>query len=381
MDSQEEIEAIGAGVASSNRATAFRPLLGAQKNGAHADYVCGRSPDRSPPCRKTRALRKPSWCEGAYYADAGLKKFRVGPAARVLIYGDVRRHRTAAVQLAKSCGGRGELPGRRTRHLDMVKSIRSRRAIDYTAEDFTKIGERFSTTSWTQLERQASSRCRKLLKPDGVFAATDVGPWCQNLLLLCGRRSPETTGSPFRCRRPGAVRVRGVSERPDAKRASFHAVIDPTFFFSARRHCDALPLCRDGRKLGIVVITRSRRPACYEESTMEEVDERSHQSKGISLSLPADRCEDQELGTAGRDAWQDRALIKQAVPDVVEELEWNGDSGVEHAGIICTGETYKDYVKTTFAKGAAWMIQRPLQLRPRRRHKARHRLPQGRQDQ
>ncbi len=48
-----------------------------------------------------------------------------------------------------------------------------------------------------------------------------------------------------------------------------------------------------------------------------------------------------------------RALIKQAVPDVVEEWKWRGVPVWEHAGIICTGETYKSVVKMTFAKGAA----------------------------
>ena len=54
-----------------------------------------------------------------------------------------------------------------------------------------------------------------------------------------------------------------------------------------------------------------------------------------------------------------RALIKQADPDVIEEVKWRKPSnplGVpawEHDGIICTGETYKDKVKLTFANGAA----------------------------
>ena len=54
-----------------------------------------------------------------------------------------------------------------------------------------------------------------------------------------------------------------------------------------------------------------------------------------------------------------RALIKQADPEVVEELKWkkpSNPSGVpvwSHGGIICTGETYKDKVKVTFAQGAA----------------------------
>ncbi len=48
-----------------------------------------------------------------------------------------------------------------------------------------------------------------------------------------------------------------------------------------------------------------------------------------------------------------RALIKQADPEVVEEWKWRGVPVWSHDGLICTGETYKTVVKTTFAKGAA----------------------------
>ncbi len=48
-----------------------------------------------------------------------------------------------------------------------------------------------------------------------------------------------------------------------------------------------------------------------------------------------------------------RKIIKQADPDVVEEWKWRGVPVWEHAGIICTGETYKKAVKMTFAKGAS----------------------------
>jgi hypothetical protein len=48
-----------------------------------------------------------------------------------------------------------------------------------------------------------------------------------------------------------------------------------------------------------------------------------------------------------------RKLIKQADPDVVEEWKWRGVPVWSHAGIICTGETYKSVVKLTFAKGAS----------------------------
>jgi hypothetical protein len=47
-----------------------------------------------------------------------------------------------------------------------------------------------------------------------------------------------------------------------------------------------------------------------------------------------------------------RKLIKEADPDVVEELKWMGTPVWSHDGIICTGESYKNAVKLTFAKGA-----------------------------
>ena len=48
-----------------------------------------------------------------------------------------------------------------------------------------------------------------------------------------------------------------------------------------------------------------------------------------------------------------RALVKEADPDVVEEWKWRGVPVWSHDGLICTGETYKNVVKMTFAKGAA----------------------------
>jgi hypothetical protein len=48
-----------------------------------------------------------------------------------------------------------------------------------------------------------------------------------------------------------------------------------------------------------------------------------------------------------------RALVKQADPEVVEEWKWRGVHVWTHSGLLCTGETYENIVKMTFAKGAA----------------------------
>ena len=55
-----------------------------------------------------------------------------------------------------------------------------------------------------------------------------------------------------------------------------------------------------------------------------------------------------------------RSLIKEADPEVVEEWKWRGVPVWSHDGLICTGETYKNVVKMTFAKGAA--LQDPSRL-------------------
>jgi hypothetical protein len=77
----------------------------------------------------------------------------------------------------------------------------------------------------------------------------------------------------------------------------------------------------------------------------------SSQSKSPSQMIDA---RIKELGDwRGEMLGRVRALIKEADPDVVETWKWRGVPVWEHAGIVCTGETYKAAVKLTFAKGAA----------------------------
>ena len=80
---------------------------------------------------------------------------------------------------------------------------------------------------------------------------------------------------------------------------------------------------------------------------------KSETSEGESPSRLID-AKIEELGDwRGKMLARVRALITQADPDVVEEWKWRGVPVWSHAGIICTGETYKAVVKLTFAKGAS----------------------------
>ena len=80
---------------------------------------------------------------------------------------------------------------------------------------------------------------------------------------------------------------------------------------------------------------------------------RSGSQKGKSPSRLID-ARIKELGDwRGKMLSRLRTLVKEADPEVVEEWKWRGVPVWSHDGIICTGESYKSVVKTTFAKGAS----------------------------
>jgi hypothetical protein len=94
----------------------------------------------------------------------------------------------------------------------------------------------------------------------------------------------------------------------------------------------------------------------HEESdtTMNKTKSAATVAKGAASPSRLIDARIKELGDwRGETLARVRRLIKQADPDVVEAWKWRGVPVWEHAGIICTGETYKAVVKLTFAKGAA----------------------------
>jgi hypothetical protein len=82
---------------------------------------------------------------------------------------------------------------------------------------------------------------------------------------------------------------------------------------------------------------------------MKKSNSRNHDSPSRLIDARIKQLDDWRGATLSRI----RALIKQADPQVVEEWKWRGVPVWSHAGIICTGETYKEHVKMTFARGAS----------------------------
>jgi NADPH:quinone reductase-like Zn-dependent oxidoreductase len=250
MDFAGEVEATGAGVASFQPGDRVFGMCPPLRNGAHAEYVSVPESGAIATMPETTPFEEAVVCEGAYYADAGLKQFRVGPAHKVLVYGASGAIGTAAVQLAKSYGAEVTAVVA-TPHLDLLKSIGADRAIDYTAEDFTRIGERFDYIL-DAVGKESFFRCRRLLKPDGVFAATDVGPWWQNmpLWLWSSIMRKNRVVIPLPPRGSGHAFVEFLKGRMQA--GQFRAVIDRRYPLDAI--ADAYRYVATGQKVGIVVI-------------------------------------------------------------------------------------------------------------------------------
>jgi hypothetical protein len=100
-------------------------------------------------------------------------------------------------------------------------------------------------------------------------------------------------------------------------------------------------------------------------SCREEIMKESDANEGQSASERIDKRIDELGDWRGETLSRMRKLIKEADPDVVEEVKWvkatnPGTPTWSHDGILCTGETYKSVVKLTFAKGAS--LQDPAKL-------------------
>jgi hypothetical protein len=89
------------------------------------------------------------------------------------------------------------------------------------------------------------------------------------------------------------------------------------------------------------------------DGTMKKLRRRAEEGKGTSPSQRIDASAEEVGDWRSATLVRIRKLVKEADPDVVETRKWGGVPVWEHDGIICTGETYRDKVKLTFAKGAS----------------------------
>jgi NADPH:quinone reductase-like Zn-dependent oxidoreductase len=150
VDFAGEVEAIGAGIVSFKQGDRVFGMCPSRSNGAQAEYVA--VPERTVAAMPAGArFEEAVVCEGAFYANAALKRINLKPGHKILIYGASGAIGTAMVQLAKSAGA-AVTAVVATRHLDLVKSLGADHAIDYTSRT-SRVSGRPSISWWMRSER------------------------------------------------------------------------------------------------------------------------------------------------------------------------------------------------------------------------------------
>ena len=151
--------------------------------GAHAEYLAlpeDESMMATIPEGLTFEEAAPG-SEGSHYALSSIRAAKVRRGQDVLVYGATGAIGSAAVQLLKQLGATVTAVCA-TDKLDLVKGLGADRVIDYTAEDFTRDGHRHDVVM-DAVGKSSFGRCRRLLKPRGVYLSSDLGPLSQNPLL------------------------------------------------------------------------------------------------------------------------------------------------------------------------------------------------------
>jgi NADPH:quinone reductase-like Zn-dependent oxidoreductase len=244
-----DVEQVGGGV------TAFEPgdkVFGYNdaRYGAHAEYMVIPQGGTLAPLPQGLSYEEAApGMEGAHYALSLISSAKAGAGQDVLVYGATGAIGSAAVQLLRNIGAKvTAVCG--TKHLDLVSRLGADKVVDYTATDFTADEQRYDVVI-DAVGKSTFGRCRRLLKPRGIFIASDVGPLWQNLAL--------TIVTPLF----GGRRVRFPYPKNDAGMArhlkeliesgEFRPVIDR--HYSLDEIVDAYRYVETGQKTGNVVIT------------------------------------------------------------------------------------------------------------------------------
>jgi NADPH:quinone reductase-like Zn-dependent oxidoreductase len=218
--------------------------------GAHAEYL-SMPQDGSIatiPAGVTFEQAAPG-TEGAHYALACIRHAGARAGQDVLVHGATGAIGSAAVQLLKSlevtvtavCA---------TESLALVKNLGADRVVDYTVGDFTKDEQTYDAVFDT-VGKSTFGRCRRLLKPGGIYLSSELGPWAQNPMLALVTPLLRGRKVKFPFPRDNQTIVRHLRELIES--GDFTPVIDRRYALD--QIVDAYRYVETGQKTGNVVIT------------------------------------------------------------------------------------------------------------------------------
>jgi NADPH:quinone reductase-like Zn-dependent oxidoreductase len=251
-----DVEAVGNGVTSftvGNRVFGYSGLQHGSRFGAHAEYLA-MAEDGSVATMPTNLTYEEAAAstEGSHYALSMIRTAKIQRGHDVLVYGATGAIGSAAVQLLKSLGANvTAVCG--TEHVELVRGLGADRVVDYTAEDFTKDEQRYDVVL-DAVGKSSFFRCRRLLKPGGIYLSSDGGPLNQNLVLVLITPLVGVVGGKkvmFRVPRDDQEMVRYIKELIES--GAFKPVIDRRYPLD--QIVEAYRYVETGQKIGNVVIS------------------------------------------------------------------------------------------------------------------------------
>jgi NADPH:quinone reductase-like Zn-dependent oxidoreductase len=150
--------------------------------GAHAEYMAIPEDGSlaTMPVNVTYEEAAPS-TEGSHYALTHIRAAKVQNGQDVLVYGATGAIGSAAVQLLRSLGANVTAVCD-TDNLEMVRGLGATKVIDYTTQDFTNDEQAYDVVL-DSVGKSSFSQCKRLLKPDGIYISSELGPAAQNPFL------------------------------------------------------------------------------------------------------------------------------------------------------------------------------------------------------
>jgi NADPH:quinone reductase-like Zn-dependent oxidoreductase len=251
-----DVEAVGSGVTSfkvGDRVFGYSGLQHGSRFGAHAEYLA-MAEDGSVATMPTNLTYEEAAAstEGSHYALSMIRTAKIQRGHDVLVYGATGAIGSAAVQLLKSLGAHvTAVCG--TEHVELVRGLGADRVVDYTAADFTKDTQRYDVVL-DAVGKSSFFRCRRLLKPGGIYLSSDGGPLNQNLVLVLITPLVGVVGGKkvmFRVPRDDQEMVRYFKELIES--GAFKPLIDRRYPLD--QIVEAYRYVETGQKIGNVVIS------------------------------------------------------------------------------------------------------------------------------
>jgi NADPH:quinone reductase-like Zn-dependent oxidoreductase len=244
-----EITEVGEGVSSfavGDRVFGFSE----DRFGAHAEYLSfpADGPIATVPADLSFDQVAPS-TEGSHYALSAITKVGIGSGQDVLLNGGTGAIGSAAIQLLKDLGANITAVAD-TEHLELVRGLGAGRVIDRNVEDFAEDDHAYDVV-FDAVGKSSFGRCKRLLKPNGIYLSSDLGPLSMNPVLalvtsLFGGRRIRFPIPPKHTKQE-VERIRSMIEA-----GTFRPVVDRRY--PLQEIVEAYRYVETGQKIGNVVI-------------------------------------------------------------------------------------------------------------------------------